>query len=180
MALNCKASIESFDQYVVLLRNTVTQMVYKHAISTIVPGRPVNFSMTEADDSASAEPLICWDAWVPELAQAGSYMQPHPYHLPLCLHPPQCILVGVDLGFSHFDGELQELGLLAQTAGMQPVADLMCKRKAPDPALFIGSGKAEELKLLVDMHGAQEVLFDQALSPAQQRNLERLLQLPGQ
>jgi host factor-I protein len=35
---------ESFDQYVVLLRNTVTQMVYKHAISTIVPGRSVNFS----------------------------------------------------------------------------------------------------------------------------------------
>ncbi|MEN9321222.1 MAG: hypothetical protein RL039_1035, partial [Pseudomonadota bacterium] len=80
------------------------------------------------------------------------------------------ILVGVDLGFSHFDGELQELGLLAETAGMQPVADLVCKRKAPDPALFIGSGKAEELKLLVDMHQAKEVLFDQALSPAQQRN----------
>ena len=88
------------------------------------------------------------------------------------------ILVGVDLGFSHFDGELQELGLLAETAGMQPVADLVCKRKAPDPALFIGSGKAEELKLLVDMHQAKEVLFDQALSPAQQRNLERFLQCP--
>lgn len=88
------------------------------------------------------------------------------------------ILVGVDLGFSHFDGELQELGLLAETAGMQPVADLVCKRKAPDPALFIGSGKAEELKLLVDMHHAKEVLFDQALSPAQQRNLERFLQCP--
>mgnify|MGYP002662611988 CR=1 FL=1 len=41
--------IESFDQYVVLLRNTVTQMVYKHAISTIVPGRAVSFSATEGD-----------------------------------------------------------------------------------------------------------------------------------
>lgn len=88
------------------------------------------------------------------------------------------ILVGVDFGLPHFDGELQELGLLAETAGLAPVAHLVCKRKAPDPALFIGSGKAEELKLLVDMHQAQEVLFDQALSPAQQRNLERFLQCP--
>ncbi len=37
--------IESFDQYVILLRNTVTQMVYKHALSTIVPNRPVNFKL---------------------------------------------------------------------------------------------------------------------------------------
>ncbi|HNE72548.1 MAG TPA: RNA chaperone Hfq, partial [Giesbergeria sp.] len=46
--------IESFDQYVVLLRNTVTQMVYKHAISTIVPGRPVSFSVTDTADPGSA------------------------------------------------------------------------------------------------------------------------------
>lgn len=42
--IKLQGQIESFDQYVVLLRNTVTQMVYKHAISTIVPARPVNFS----------------------------------------------------------------------------------------------------------------------------------------
>ena len=42
--IKLQGQIESFDQYVVLLRNTVTQMVYKHAISTIVPGRAVNFS----------------------------------------------------------------------------------------------------------------------------------------
>ncbi|MBS7349418.1 MAG: GTPase HflX [Comamonas sp.] len=88
------------------------------------------------------------------------------------------ILVGVDFGAPHFDGELEELGLLAQTAGIAPVARITCKRKVPDPALFVGSGKADEIKLLADMHGAQEVLFDQALSPAQQRNLERYLGLP--
>ena len=44
--------IESFDQYVVLLRNTVTQMVYKHAISTVVPGRAVNFQASEPGDNA--------------------------------------------------------------------------------------------------------------------------------
>jgi GTP-binding protein HflX len=88
------------------------------------------------------------------------------------------ILVGVDLGLPHFDAELEELGLLAETAGLQPVARVVCKRKAPDAALFIGKGKADEIKLLADQTGATEVLFDQALSPAQQRNLERHLDRP--
>jgi GTP-binding protein HflX len=83
------------------------------------------------------------------------------------------ILVGVDFGLPHFDGELEELGLLAQTAGLRPVARVTCKRKAPDAALFVGSGKADEIKALAVLHGATEILFDQSLSPAQQRNLER-------
>jgi GTP-binding protein HflX len=96
------------------------------------------------------------------------------------LSPPVAptILVGVDLGHPNFDGELEELGLLAQTAGMTPVARITCKRRAPDAALFVGSGKADEIKLLAAQTGAQEILFDQALSPGQQRNLERHLELP--
>jgi len=93
-------------------------------------------------------------------------------------HQTLAILVGVDLGLPHFDQELEELGLLAQTAGMQVAARVTCKRRAPDAALFIGSGKADEIKLLAQMHGATEVLFDQSLSPAQQRNLERHMELP--
>ena len=88
------------------------------------------------------------------------------------------LLVGVDLGLPDFDADLTELGLLAQTAGLTPVARLTCKRKAPDAALFVGTGKADEVRLLAQMHGAVEVLFDQSLSPAQQRNLERHLELP--
>ena len=88
------------------------------------------------------------------------------------------MLIGVDLDLPHFDGELQELGLLAQTAGLNPVARVTCKRQAPDPALFVGKGKAEEIKELAQAHGATEILFDQALSPAQQRNLERFFELP--
>ena len=88
------------------------------------------------------------------------------------------ILVGVDLGVPHFDGQLQELGLLAETAGLQPVARLTCKRQAPDAALFVGRGKVEEIRLLAQSEGAREVLFDQALSPVQQRNLERAIGLP--
>ncbi len=92
--------------------------------------------------------------------------------------PAPTLLVGVDFGLPHFDAELQELGLLAESGGLKPVARLTCKRKAPDPAFFVGSGKADEIKALALMHGAVEVLFDQALSPAQQRNLERHIGLP--
>ena len=88
------------------------------------------------------------------------------------------VLVGVDLGAPHFDGDLHELGQLAETAGMRTVGRLTCKRQAPDAALFVGSGKAEEIRLLAETQGAQEVLFDQALSPVQQRNLERAIGLP--
>ena len=89
---------------------------------------------------------------------------------------PRAILVGVDFGGrSHFDASLDELALLAESAGDNPVARVIARRKAPDPALFVGSGKADEIKALVLGHQAEAVLFDQALSPAQQRNLERHL-----
>jgi len=101
----------------------------------------------------------------------NSLQQPEPLIAP-------ALLVGVDLGLPFFDAELEELGLLAQTAGLTPVARLTCKRKAPDAALFIGSGKADEIKQLAIQLGVQEILFDQSLSPAQQRNLERHLELP--
>ena len=94
-------------------------------------------------------------------------------HATLQEQAPKVILVGVDFGDAHFDTELEELGLLAQTAGFVPVARITCKRRAPDPRLFVGSGKADEIKELALMHGASEILFDQSLSPAQQRNLER-------
>ena len=90
----------------------------------------------------------------------------------------RAILVGVDFGLPHFDRTLEELGLLAQTAGLEPVGRITCKRRAPDAALFVGSGKAQEIRDLATQIGASEILFDQAISPGQQRNLERLLELP--
>ena len=91
---------------------------------------------------------------------------------------PGVLLVGVDLGLPHFDAELEELAQLAQTAGYRVLDRVACKRRTPDPALFVGSGKADEIKALALGHGATEILFDQALSPSQQRNLERYLGLP--
>ena len=88
----------------------------------------------------------------------------------------RAILVGVQFGGSAgFDDTLDELALLAESAGDIAVARVIARRKAPDAALFVGSGKADEIKTLVQAQQAEAVLFDQALSPAQQRNLERHL-----
>jgi GTP-binding protein HflX len=95
---------------------------------------------------------------------------------PTGVAPARVVLVGVDFSNGqHFDPTLDELALLAESAGDTPVERVIARRKSPDPALFVGSGKADEIKTLVQMHGAECVIFDQALSPAQQRNLERAL-----
>lgn len=89
------------------------------------------------------------------------------------------MLVGVDFGQgAWFDAELEELALLASSDGDEPVARITARRKAPDAALFVGSGKAEEIKALVNGTSAHGVIFDQALSPVQQRNLEQFLGVP--
>jgi GTP-binding protein HflX len=86
------------------------------------------------------------------------------------------VLVGVDFGGkAFFDPSLDELALLAESAGDLPVAKLTAKRRSVDAALFVGSGKADEIKALVQLHAAQCVIFDQLLGPAQQRNLEKHL-----
>lgn len=86
--------------------------------------------------------------------------------------------MGVDFGKPDFDANLAELNLLAQTAGYSVVGHMTCKRSVPDAALFVGSGKADEIANAAVMAGAAEILFDQSLSPAQQRNLERRLEMP--
>lgn len=96
--------------------------------------------------------------------------------MPSHAQDPRVVLVGVDFGpGSSFDPSLDELALLAESAGDHPVAKVTAKRRAPDAALFVGSGKADEIKSIVDLYQAHGVIFDQALSPAQQRNLERHL-----
>ena len=90
--------------------------------------------------------------------------------------PARVVLVGVDFGGKKFfDESLDELALLAESAGDIAVARVVARRKAPDAAFFVGSGKADELKEMVQLYQAEAVLFDQALSPAQQRNLEKHL-----
>ncbi len=75
-----------------------------------------------------------------------------------------------------FDTEdLNELEALAHSAGAQPVAIMRGGRRQPDPRFFIGKGKLEELKQAVVCNDAQLVLFNHALTPSQERNLEKEL-----
>jgi GTP-binding protein HflX len=73
------------------------------------------------------------------------------------------------------DDPLDELHGLATTAGVRVAGGLTQRREAPDAGTFLGKGKTEELKQCVDRAGADVVLFDNDLSPAQTRNLERAL-----
>src|SRR3569623_1033331 len=84
-------------------------------------------------------------------------------------------LVGVDFGKGDFAAGLEELFLLSKSAGAEPIATITGKRSSPDAALFVGSGKAEEIAHAVTDGKLDIVIFNHALSPAQQRNLERHL-----
>ncbi|MFA5626637.1 MAG: ribosome rescue GTPase HflX [Thiohalomonadaceae bacterium] len=86
------------------------------------------------------------------------------------------VLVHLELPDEGDRESLQELEELALSAGAEPVATITGSRRSPDPKLFIGTGKADEVRQAVETHQAELVLFNHALSPAQERNLERLLE----
>ncbi len=88
----------------------------------------------------------------------------------------RAVLVRLDIGTAADPEELEEFRLLADSAGAKAVGLVGGSRHAPDPRLFLGSGKADELKALVEAEQAELVIFDHILSPAQERNLERHLQ----
>jgi len=85
------------------------------------------------------------------------------------------LLIGVDFPHNVWSAEdsLAELAQLAETAGASVVGKVIQKRNHPDPGLFIGSGKVDEIRLLQQELNANLVIFDDELSPAQQRNLEK-------
>ena len=87
------------------------------------------------------------------------------------------ILVGVILPESdvNLDDPLDEIRGLVKTAGLVVAGSMIQKRQQPDIATYIGSGKVDELKELVEAHEADLVVFDNDLGPAQTRNLEKLL-----
>jgi GTP-binding protein HflX len=89
----------------------------------------------------------------------------------------RAFLVGVELpGMTTSDAErsLDELALLTDTAGSEPVDQELVRRHAIEPATYIGSGKAEELATLTRALDIDVVIFDNQLTPAQQRNLQKL------
>jgi GTP-binding protein HflX len=88
------------------------------------------------------------------------------------------ILVGLDFGRDGYPESLEELRLLADSAGLKTGALVQGRRQRPDPALYAGSGKVEEIGAALREQDANLVVFNHELSPAQQRNLEKELQAP--
>jgi GTP-binding protein HflX len=88
------------------------------------------------------------------------------------------ILVGVELKGQKtpLSEYLDELKFLATTYNIETIKIFTQKLEKPDPATFIGKGKAEEIKNFIDNHPVDVVIFDDELSPVQQRNLEKLFQ----
>jgi GTP-binding protein HflX len=88
----------------------------------------------------------------------------------------KALVVAVDFGQPDFSDSVEEVRLLTETAGAEVSSTITSKRSAPDPALFVGSGKAHDIGLAARAGECELVVFDHALTPAQQRNLEKELQ----
>ncbi len=84
-------------------------------------------------------------------------------------------LVGIDFGSVDFAASMEELALLARSAGAEPISVFTSRRQAPDAAYFVGTGKADEIGESCKLDKIDIVIFNHALSPAQQRNLEKRL-----
>ncbi|MCK6411044.1 MAG: GTPase HflX [Azonexus sp.] len=85
----------------------------------------------------------------------------------------RAVIVQLDFGQSDLEDQIEEVRLLAESAGAQVLAEIRGKRQSPDPKTFVGKGKVEEIGAALAAVGADLVIFNHELSPAQQRNLER-------
>jgi GTP-binding protein HflX len=88
----------------------------------------------------------------------------------------KALLVQLDFGDGDYVERLEEFNLLATSAGARPVGTISGRRGRPDPATFAGKGKVQEIAAAAAEAGADLVMFNHELSPAQQRNLEKALE----
>lgn len=86
----------------------------------------------------------------------------------------RAVVVSIDFGKPDFEPQTEEFLMLAKGAGAEIVDTIIARRPRPDAKLFVGTGKADEIGLSVQEHQAEIVLVNHALSPGQQRNLERV------
>jgi GTP-binding protein HflX len=92
----------------------------------------------------------------------------------------KAFLIGVvlpDMDAAESERSLDELALLTDTSGSEPIDSELVRRRVLDPATYIGKGKAEELAQVVHALDVDLVVFDNELSPAQQRNLQKLFEV---
>lgn len=88
----------------------------------------------------------------------------------------RALVVQLDLGQKDIPDQLEEVRLLVESAGGLVVGEIQGRRHSPDPATFAGKGKVQEVAAMIGATGAELVVFNHELSPAQERNLERALQ----
>lgn len=89
------------------------------------------------------------------------------------------LLVGVDIGEEEdFEHSMEELGSLAQACGMQVAGIIEQRLSTPNKAFYVGSGKVEEIREYAGQCEAEVIVFDNALSPSQLRNLQQELDMP--
>lgn len=88
----------------------------------------------------------------------------------------RAILVHIGIGQKPLERDTEEFRELARSSGAEVLATVGGSRGAPEPRFFVGRGKAEEIQALVKAHGAGLVMFNHAISPSQERNLEKLFQ----
>jgi GTP-binding protein HflX len=88
----------------------------------------------------------------------------------------RAVIVQLDFGQFDLEDQLEEVRLLAESAGGTVVAEVGGRRQSPDPKTFAGKGKVDEISAMIAAAQADLVIFNHELSPAQQRNLERSLQ----
>jgi GTP-binding protein HflX len=86
----------------------------------------------------------------------------------------RAVLVRLGLGAPVSEEEIREFEALARSAGAVPVATITGSRRTPEPRYFVGSGKAEEIRVRAEENAAEVILVDHPLAPSQERNLERL------
>ena len=152
--IKLQGQIDSFDQFVVLLKNSVSQMVYKHAISTVVPARAIRLPTSEEEGAESA---VSEANERPSSAQVDRRVA----ECGGCLSVPAAanVLSWYASGWEVLrrKDELSEFEALARSAGAEVLGLVTGTRRAPDPRLFIGSGKAEEIHAQVEDQGADLV-----------------------
>ena len=88
----------------------------------------------------------------------------------------RAVIVQIDFGSDDQADRLEEIRLLAESAGATVCTEVTGKRHSPDAATFAGKGKVQEIAAEIAAHAAELVIFNHELSPAQERNLERALE----
>ena len=87
--------------------------------------------------------------------------------------PQAAVIVCLDFGDDHYEESVEEVVRLVQSAGVRRYTVLKGKRSKPDPRFYAGSGKVAQIRQAAEALNAMYVVFNHALSPAQERNVEK-------